>query len=196
MNAPADPTALITTQPEDSSDGSEISAEKKSVKSLIEKPDKDRDTSEPKSGPPSLDDWQDFIGRFLIRGLTEAYVAANLADVYDELTPREIEQVSLSAEDLKETSAPLASLANKSKLARKHGRAIIATADSLESLVALAIWARRVKRIARKHRGPGTSANSRGGMNGNSRQNVGERANSNGTGDSYIPPNFYNPGTG
>lgn len=118
---------------------------------LIEKPER-KTKQEPKSGPPTLDEWQDFIGRFVLRGLTETYLNLALSDFYDDLTPHERELISLTKEDLKEMSAPLASLANKSQFMRKRGRNIIASADSAESIVALMIWMRRVNRIAKKHR--------------------------------------------
>jgi hypothetical protein len=106
--------------------------------------------SDPKSGPPSLSEWQDFIGRILIRSLTQGYVALILRDA--ELTPKELESIELDKDDTRDMAAPFASLANKNKWARKHGREIIAMSDSWEAVLALGIWMRRVNKLARKYR--------------------------------------------
>lgn len=116
---------------------------------IIEAPEKIKDTSTPKAGPPDLGEWQDFIGRVVLKTLTEGYITMMLRDI--DLTEREIESVKLTKEDLNDMSAPIASVVNKSKRAKKHGRAIIAMADSYEAMVALVIWMRRVRRIARRH---------------------------------------------
>lgn len=132
-----DPTSLVPTPVE--------------VKPLIEAPEKLKKES-PKAGVPSLDEWQDFIGRFFLRTVTDGYLSLALRDIEDDLTPREREMIQLTKEDLKEMSAPLASLAAKSKLGKKHGRNLIAAADSYESIIALVIWMRRVNKIAKKYR--------------------------------------------
>lgn len=111
-----------------------------------EKPTK----TEPKSGPPTLGEWQSFFGRIVVRGLTQAYIAMMLRDV--ELSPREETSIMLEPDDLKEIAAPFAEFANKNKTMRKHGRQIISFADSWEALLALGIWMRRVNKISRKHR--------------------------------------------
>jgi hypothetical protein len=107
-----------------------------------------------KSGPPSAGEWQEFIGGTVLRLLTEAYLHLVLFREIDEseLTERERELVSLDKDDLRDMAAPMASFANKSKVARKHGRAIIALGDSYEALIDLFIWMRRVNRIAKRYR--------------------------------------------
>lgn len=120
-------------------------------KPLIEAPEKLRKEA-PKAGVPSLDEWQDFIGRFFLRTVTDGYLSLALRDIEEDLTPREREMIQLTKEDLKEMSAPLASLAAKSKLGKRHGRNLIAAADSYESVIALVIWMRRVNKIAKKYR--------------------------------------------
>lgn len=151
-----------------------------------------------KSGPPTLDEWQDFIGRFVLRGITEGYLNVALSDFYDDLTPRELESIRLTKEDLKEMSAPLASLAHKNKFLRNRGRGIIASADSGEAVVALLIWMRRVNRIAKKYRKARTPQPTtvpsfvvEGNDNGANGSNVGQ-------GPEYGGPSFgvWNPGTG
>jgi hypothetical protein len=117
---------------------------------ILEAPEKEKDTSEPKKGAPSVDEWQDFIGRIVLHTAMEAYVAWVLRDI--ELSAEELESISLTKQDYKEMSAPFASFTAKNDWAKKHGREIISAADSIEAAVALGIWMRRVHKIARKHR--------------------------------------------
>lgn len=167
---------------------------------VIATPDKLRKTA-PNSKPPSVDEWQDFIGRVVIRAATNAYVIVMLGD--EELSPQEFEAIALSREDLAEMSAPLASLANKSSLARKHGRSIIAAGDSWEAVLSLFLWGRKVNRIARKHRKgspqasrvvQGTVIGQNGDQfNGTAGPNVSQESEGFGPGPGF---NIYNPGTG
>jgi len=169
--------------------------------SLIEKPDR-KAKQDPKSGIPTLDEWQDFIGRFVLRGVTEGYLNLVLADFYDDLTPRERAMIALTKDDLKEMSAPLASLANKSKFMRTKGRSIIASADSAESVIALLMWMRRVNRIAKKYRKNSTPRPAQGQTipgyimeepnNGNNGQNAQQGPEFGGPGSFGV----WNPGTG
>lgn len=163
---------------------------------VVEKPER-KVKPQAKNGPPTLDEWQDFIGRFVLRGITEGYLNLALSDFYDELTPRELESIRLTKEDLKEMSAPLASLAHKNKFLRNKGRGIIASADSGEAVIALLIWMRRVKRISTKHRKAAAPRSNQTvpsyvveSDNGNNGPNVGQ-------GPEY-PGGFgvFNPGTG
>jgi hypothetical protein len=89
--------------------------------------------------------------------ITEGYLQVVLFKYVDEseLTEREQALIRLTKEDLRDMAAPMASFANKNKYARKHGRTIIAAAESYESVVDLMIWMRRVNKIAKAHR-PGT----------------------------------------
>ncbi len=104
----------------------------------------------PASGAPSLDEWQDFFGRIVLRTLTDGYMHLVLKDV--ELTEREEQSLKLDKDELNEMAAPFSSLANKSKVMRKHGRAIIAATDSYEAVICMVMWARRVNRIAKRHK--------------------------------------------
>lgn len=166
-------------------------------KPMVESPDRVKKEA-PKSGPPTLEEWQDFIGRIVLRTMTDLFLSMALRDFEDELTEREREMIRLTKEDLNEMSAPLASLAHKSKFAKKRGRALIAAADSSEAVVALVIWMRRVNKIASKHRKmrqpePSTIPGYvEGQTNGNSRSD-------DGTGQDFGNQGFggfYNPGTG
>jgi hypothetical protein len=121
-------------------------------------PDKLVDKTEPKAGPPSVDEWQDFIGRIVLRTLLDGYVTLMLRDC--DLTPQEEKYIELSKSDLKEMAAPFASFANKNKTMRKHGRSIISAADSYEAIIGLSIWMRRVNKVAKRHR-PETAAAAR-----------------------------------
>lgn len=118
---------------------------------MVEAPEKVRKT-EPATGIPSLSEWQDFIGRIVLRTLTDAFLSFALRDIEDDLTERERDMIRLTKEDLVEMSAPLASMAHKSKFGRKRGRQLIAASDSSEAVIALVIWMRRVNKISRRHR--------------------------------------------
>jgi len=111
-----------------------------------------------------------------------------------ELSRQEEDSLHLGKDDLKELAAPFASLANKNKTMRKHGRQIVALADSWEACLALFFWMRRVNKVARKHRPkrggerqirrghthvqeqeqPGTVMNGTVSNNGSSGQDAGE----------------------
>jgi hypothetical protein len=108
----------------------------------------------PSTGPPTAKEWQDFLGGSVLRIATELYLMATLFKYIDEseLTSRERELVKLTKEDLADIAAPMATVASKNSIARKHGRSVIALADSAESLIDLVIWMRRVNRIAKKYR--------------------------------------------
>lgn len=136
---------------EEPEEDSPFGSEPLSAPPLVEKPER---LSEPeaKSGPPSLSEWEDFFGRFVIRLLTEGYIYLVLGDLIDELTPTEAKQIMLTKEDMREIAAPLASMSNKSRFMKKHGRGIIAAADSYESVITILMWMRRVNRIAKRHR--------------------------------------------
>jgi hypothetical protein len=69
-----------------------------------------------------------------------------------EITDKERESITLTRQDYREMSAPLATYAAKNKWARKHGREIIGAADSIEAMLALGMWMRRVNRVAKAHR--------------------------------------------
>lgn len=148
-----------------------------------------------KSGPPSAMEWQDFIGGTVLRLLTEGYLQVVLFKDIDEslLTERERDLIRLSRDDLKDMAAPMAGFANKSKIARKHGRAIIAAGDSYESLIDLLVWARRVNKIAKKYR-PAKQKTVKGKVEDNGQVSGQDEQ----AADDYpsAGPFIYNPGTG
>lgn len=161
---------------------------------VVPSPEKKKDTTAPKTAPPSVDEWQDFIGRMVVRNIADFYVSAMLKDL--DLTPVEWASIKLEKEDLDEISAPLASGMHKTTFARRHGRKIISASDSFEAVVALAMWARRVRRIARRHARmmqPKQQAPVQGVVIGES------NGQSTGQDEGQGPAGFYsvyNPGTG
>lgn len=156
---------------------------------LPEKPDTKKFVA--RTGPPSLEEWQDFIGKIVLRTVTEFYLDIALRDIRDLLSDREMEEIRLTKDELKELAAPFASLAYKSRFARKRGRQIIEASNSLEAMFALMIWMRRVNRITKKYRAPKTPRKAMN--NGNSGQHVEQRNPEDGNG--YFP-GIFNPGTG
>lgn len=102
--------------------------------------------------PPSVDEWQKFFAKIVIRGITSGYLWMVLRDIEEELTPAEREMITLQPDELMELAAPFASFSVKSKFLQKHGRSIVAFADSYESFIGLWFWMRRVNKIAKRHR--------------------------------------------
>jgi hypothetical protein len=109
----------------------------------------------PKSTPPSLEEWQDFIGRVVLGSLTTFYLDAALRDIREDMTEAEFESVRLSKDDLRDLAAPIASLASKSAKAKKHGRMIVSSADSIDAVLTLMMWMKRIRRLNKKYRKPG-----------------------------------------
>jgi hypothetical protein len=155
------------------------------------------DSKPPATGIPTADEWQDFLGGTVLRLLTEGYLYMVLFKDIDEtdLTPRERDLVRLTKDDLREMASPMASFAYKNKHARKHGRTIIAAAESYESLIDLLIWMRRVNKIARKYRKNEPQAEMEQGNGPVSVTDNGTRPSSGPVGP-VTGPVIYNPGTG
>jgi hypothetical protein len=88
--------------------------------------------------------------------LTEGYLNLVLYREIDEadLTEREKGLITLTKDELHEMAAPMAQFSAKNKTMRKHGRTVIAAAESYEALVDLFIWMRRVNKVAKRHRKP------------------------------------------
>lgn len=122
-------------------------------KPLID-PEKEKGKKEgPKSGIPDVDEWLDFFSRIVLRTLLDWYVDYAFRGIDEDLvTDRDLERLALSKDERNEIAAPLAEYANKNKFTRKHGREIVALADSMESMIVLTRYVMRVNRIARKYR--------------------------------------------
>lgn len=151
-----------------------------------------RASSEPKSGPPKLDEWQDFLSRVVLGLATDAYIDWAFRGIdEDVLTEREIARLQLREDERDRIAKPFAELANKLKFTRKHGRTIIAASGSAESAWYMAMWFGRVNRIARKHRPPqGKVVHERTGQSTPSENNG---TSGNGTHGNYT---IFQPGTG
>lgn len=163
---------------------------------MVESPQKLSKT-EPLTGVPSVDEWQDFIGRIVLRTVTDAFLSFALRDIEDDLSDREREMIRLTRDDLREMSAPIASMAHKSKFGRKRGRQMIAAADSAEAVIALFIWMRRVNKISSKHRKARPTTVRATPVKIPENHSEFDRAND-GQGTYSSPGSFgvYNPGTG
>ena len=115
----------------------------------------DTSNAEARSGPPKIGDWQSFFSRIVIRYGTDIYMNFMLRDIDETtFTPAELAQLAISAEERNVIARPFAELANKSKWARKNGRMIVSSADSVETAMILMKWARNVNRIGNRHRPP------------------------------------------
>ena len=107
-----------------------------------------------RTAPPNADEWNKFLALTVLRLVTEGYLYMVLFKDIDEsmLTSHERELISLSKEDLLDITAPVSVVVSRQKIARKHGRELIALADSFESILDLFVWMRRVNKIARRYR--------------------------------------------
>lgn len=107
-----------------------------------------------KSGVPNIDEWMHFFSKVVIRLSTDFYIDYAFRDVdEDALSEREIERIRLTDVERDRMARPFAEYSNKSKFMRKHGRMVIASADSIDAVIQMGMWFSRVNRIAAKHRG-------------------------------------------
>lgn len=119
----------------------------------LRKPTGKADDDAARSTPPRADEWQDFWSRTILRLGTDFYIDRAFSDIDEDwLSEREIRRIRLAPDERDRIAKPLAELSNKLKFTRKHGRTIIATAGSIDSLIQLGMWMNRVNRIARKYR--------------------------------------------
>ena len=149
--------------------------------------------SEPKSGPPKLDEWQDFLSRVVLGLATDAYIDWVFRGIdEDALTEREVSRLQMREEERDRIAKPIAELANKLKFTRKHGRTIIAASGSAESAWYMAMWFNRVNRVARKHRPERPTQ----GKVSHERTGPSSPAENNGTGGQHGNYTIFQPGTG
>jgi hypothetical protein len=107
----------------------------------------------PKSGPPNLDEWQDFFSRIILRFGMEWYTDYVFRGVDEDLvSDRDIQRLRVTREERDTIAKPFAEYANKNPFVRKHGRQVVALTGSIESVVALGVWISRVNRIAGKYK--------------------------------------------
>src|SRR5215469_12666768 len=159
-----------------------------------------KDESKAKTGPPTADEWQDFFARIVIRFMTEWYVDFVFRGIDEDLvTDNDAAKLLLTEDERNVIARPFAEFANKSPFLRKHGRQVVAFADSFESIVILGQWFTRVNRIARKYarivRKPTVQAQPEEKYDVNFEQS---QARSNGHKSPGIPDNIvlHNPGSG
>jgi hypothetical protein len=156
------------------------------------------DDNEAKSRPPLVGEWQDWLSRTVIRAGTDWYLSHAFAGIDEDLlSDREIEQLKLSKVERDNIAKPVAELANKLKFTRKHGRMIIATTGSFESMLLLGQWVTRVNRISRKYRARIVQSQDEPLVGEVINEHPGSRARSaNGNGQQERRFDLFNPGTG
>ncbi len=110
-------------------------------------------SEKPKAGPPTLDEWQDFFARVVFLTLAEWYVSWCFRGVPEDIVSDEdLARCTLDREERKAIALPLSELANKSSVARKHGRQVIAFFESAEAFILVGMWMSKVHRIAGKYK--------------------------------------------
>src|SRR5215472_156259 len=107
----------------------------------------------PKIRPPDFREWHDFGANFVFKWLCRGYVGYVFRGIDKErvLNAAELDALEPDAEMLSSATKPLAHMAARSEFMRKNGRAIIDSADGIEALIAVGMYANTVRRIARSH---------------------------------------------
>lgn len=103
---------------------------------------------------PNFDEWEDFLGTYVIRWLCRAYVALIFRGIdRDNLTEEEEEYLELDDEQAASVAKPFASMVLQSKTFNaKYGRSIMNSKDAIEASVVLFMWSGRVRKIAKKYK--------------------------------------------
>jgi hypothetical protein len=116
-------------------------------------PERPVSTGKIKTGPPDVDEWLDFFSRIVLKVGMGSYVDFVFRDVdEDKISSADLAKMKVSKEERNAIATPLAQYATKDPTMRKHGRRVVALTDSIESLMTLGIWMRRVNRIAKKYK--------------------------------------------
>ena len=160
---------------------------------------KDGGTGAPSSGPPKVDEWLDFFSRIVLRAGSDWYIDHAFRGIDENvLSEREVKRIQLKEVERDRIARPFAELANKTKFTRKHGRSIIATSESIESIIALGMWVSRVNRIRAKYAPAGAAKPARKETPRNERTRQSEpSATANGhAGGGPGPVGYYSAGTG
>lgn len=107
----------------------------------------------PKIRPPDFREWHDFGANFVFKWLCRGYVGMVFRGIDKErvLNAAELKALEPDAEMLSAATKPLAHMASRNKFLTKNGRAIIDSADGVEALIAVGMYANTVRRIARSH---------------------------------------------
>jgi hypothetical protein len=182
-----------------------------SIDAAIEPPDKPLiDPEKParttlKTGPPSADEWLDFFSRIVLKIGMDLYVDAAFRQVDEErVSEADLHRIKVRKEERDTIARPFAEFAAKNPVARKHGRQVVALTDSIESVMTLGIWMRRVNRVAKKYRPPKQQKPrnirikeaSQDGNHGSAQGNPGEQTSPNGSGYTTGYSTIFNPGSG
>lgn len=104
---------------------------------------------------PDFTEWQDFIAETVMHWLSRGFVAfafRGMPEYRSMLSFDDLEDLELDSEQLNAIARPFASMAERSKINVKYGRAIMNSKDSIEAAVILFMWANRVNRIAKRVR--------------------------------------------
>ena len=125
----------------------EQKADKPSAKPKDDKP------APPKVKAPDFAEWHDFGANFVFKWLCRGYVGYVFRGIDKErvLNAAELDALEPNAEMLSSATKPLAHMASRSAFMTKNGRAIIDSADGIEALIAVGMYANTVRRIARSH---------------------------------------------
>lgn len=169
-----------------------------------EKEDDKSEARDPKSGPPSLDEWANFFGKIVLRVACQWYISYAFRGIdEDAISERDVERLVMTDDERRLIATPLAELSHKSKFMRKHGRMIVASGDAFNAMVVLGAYMSRVNRIAAKYkpRNPTIRVNMNGRNNEPSGQSEAEgngTAYPEGTTGGRIPNGYpvWNSGTG
>ena len=156
------------------------------------------------TGIPDKDEWLDFFSRIVLKVGLELYTDFAFRGIDAEVVSEsDLRRIKVSKEERDIIARPFAEYSTKNKFLRKHGREIVAFADSLESLVTLGIWMRKVNRIASKYRPKKENRQrnlrlkpERGFAHEHDGQNARPGTNGSEPGDDYIVPTIFNPGSG
>lgn len=118
-----------------------------------DKPDEPKPPAPPKVKPPDFREWHDFGANFVFKWLCRGYVGWVFQGIDRErvLNAAELKALDPDPEMLSAATKPLAHMADRSKFMTKHGRAIIDSADGIEALIAVGMYANTVRRIAKSH---------------------------------------------
>jgi hypothetical protein len=192
------------------SDGDVVDAEVVADDSPVQPPPAERarrgrhsapqaEAREPKSGPPSIDEWSRFFSRVVLRVTCDFYLDYAFRGIDDDLiSERDVERMAMTADERKTIATPFAEISNKSKFMRKHGRLIVASGDMFNAVAMMGAWASRVSRIAAKYkprvnRPQNVRLNSERGRQGQESPEPAFTANGHGTGGGRLPDGFTGP---
>lgn len=154
-----------------------------------------KDDSGAKGTAPNAAEWEDFFSRIVIRFLTEWYVDIAFRGIDEDLvTEQDAAKLLLTEDERNVIARPFAEYANKNPFLRKHGRQIVAFADSFESVVILGQWFSRVNRVARKYNKIGKTTV----MRGKAEHSHGDSGQSAASANGHATAGYgvYNPGSG